>query len=146
MIYKLALNLHLMVSKECARQLRDEGILSELIMYTENLDGDSFTPGELQQLGNSIIEKIILEGGEETLQYCSIHELLLLVNCHNATAQLASLIMLADLCYWSSMPSYQLISYRQDVAECSCRFKYVNDPYIDCIAVFWVMVFTRIHV
>lgn len=109
-------------------------------MYTESLDDSEFIPVELQVLGQSILEKIILEGGQETLQYCSIHELLLLANSHSVTVQLAALIMLTDLCFWSLMPSHQLIVYRQDVTECICRFKYVNDPYIDCVAVFLVHV------
>ena len=145
MIYKLFFKYNLIYSKECAHQLRDEGVLSELILFTENLDDSGSISTEFRQLGNSILEKIILEGGEETLQYCSIHELLLLVNSHNATARLASLIMLVDLCHWSAMPAYHLMSYRQDVTECSCRFKYVNDSYIDCIALFVVSVCIHIH-
>ena len=138
MLYKYLFRFCLSGSKECVRQFQSEGGLSELIMFVHGSDARGQEMDELQEIGKSILEKIILEGGEEILQFCSEYELLMLMNIHAFTIQLAAFVMTADLCHCTVMPVYQMLSLLQDADHCNCRYKYVNEPYMDCTAVFVV--------
>lgn len=143
MLYKYALRNRFSGSKECVRQFQSEGGLSELIMFVHGSDEKGQEMDELQEVGKSILEKIVLEGGEEILQFCSEYELLMLMNIHAFTIQLAAFVMAADLCRSSVMPVFQQLSLLQDADHCTCRYKFVNEPYMDCTAVF--VVAARMH-
>ena len=138
MLYKYALAHRVRASKECVHQFQSEGGLSELIMFVHGSNERLQEMDELQEIGKSILEKIVLEGGEEILQFCSKYELLMLMNIHAFTIQLAAFVMTAELCHSSVLPTYRLLSLLQDADRFNCRYKYVNDPYMDCTAVFVV--------
>ena len=105
---------------------RDEGLLPDLILYSEGVDENTTVSTELQQIASSILEKIVLEGGQSALQYCSSYELLMLMNSSNLTARMGALVMMADLNHWSVQPLYELIRYRQDAVDWDCRFQIGN--------------------
>ena len=124
MLYKYALRNRFSGSKECVRQFQSEGGLSELIMFVHGSDEKGQEMDELQE-------------------FCSEYELLMLMNIHAFTIQLAAFVMAADLCRSSVMPVFQQLSLLQDADHCTCRYKFVNEPYMDCMAVF--VVAARMH-
>lgn len=107
-------------------------------MFVHGSDEKVQEMDELQEIGRNILEKIVLEGGEEILQFCSEYELLMLMKIHAFTIQLAAFVMTADLCHSSVLPVYRMLALLQDADRCNCRYKYVNEPYMDCTAVFVV--------
>ena len=51
---------------------------------------------------------------------------------------MTALVLLSDMLDNFALLPYSLSKYREDSTLCACRFKYVNEPYINCMAAFIV--------
>ena len=128
MIYKyIYFHFHIFIrSKGCVFCFRNDNLLPKIICNAEGIDENITITPTLQKIACSILEKVVLEGGQTALQYCSNMELLMLLNSSNYIARMGGLVMMADLCHWSVQPMYYLIEDIQDVMKYQCTFQ-LND-------------------
>ena len=138
MIYKY-IRLHLLIlilicSKGCVFCFRNDNLLPRIICNAEGVDESITITPTLQKIASSILEKVVLEGGQTALQYCSNMELFMLLNSSNYIARMGALVMMADLCHWSVQPVHFLIEDCQDVFKYECSFQLEDGEEVEGIA------------